>query len=141
MKVSLTPELEELIQEKINSGQYTSVSEIIAEGLRLLDERDKLKAARLAELKEKIREGIEAADRGELIDGEEVFAELEDEIRGAEARMQEKAQKQEVTDEEKQRISFLEAAKEFIGCVESGIGDLSYNKKYLQGPSTGNTVR
>ena len=81
MKVSLTPELEELIQEKINSGQYTSVSEIIAEGLRLLDERDKLKAARLAELKEKIREGIEAADRGELIDGEEVFAELEDDIR------------------------------------------------------------
>ena len=39
MKVSLTPELEELIQEKINSDQYTSASEIIAEGLRLLDER------------------------------------------------------------------------------------------------------
>ncbi|MBD2773498.1 type II toxin-antitoxin system ParD family antitoxin [Iningainema tapete] len=90
MKVSLTPEVEQLIQEKINSGQYTSVSEMIAEGLRLLDERDKLRAARFAELKQKIREGIEAADRGELIDGEEVFAEIEEDIRRAEARMQEK---------------------------------------------------
>ncbi len=32
-------------------------------------------------------------------------------------------------------ISAYEAAKEWVGCVDSGIGDLSYNKKYLQGYS------
>jgi len=64
MQVSLTPELEELIQEKINSGEYTSVSELVAEGLRLLDERDRNKIFYLAQLKEKIRVGIEAANYG-----------------------------------------------------------------------------
>ncbi len=51
--------------------------------------------------------------------------------------LQFKAQKQDLQEEEKDPISAYEAAKEFIGCVESGIGDLSYNKKYLQGPSAG----
>ena len=51
--------------------------------------------------------------------------------------LQFKAQKQDFQEEEKEPISAYEAAKEFIGCVESGIGDLSYNKKYLQGPSAG----
>jgi len=88
MQVSLTPELEELIQEKINSGEYTSVSELVVEGLRLLDERDRNKISYLAQLKEKIRVGIEAANRGELISGEEVFAELEEDICQAEAKMQ-----------------------------------------------------
>ncbi|MGK7903229.1 MAG: hypothetical protein AB4352_17835 [Hormoscilla sp.] len=32
-------------------------------------------------------------------------------------------------------ISAYEAAKEWVGSVDSGIGDLSYNKKYLQGYS------
>ncbi len=45
--------------------------------------------------------------------------------------LQFKAQKQEVTDEEKQPISFLEAAKEFIGSVE-GPSDLSLKKKELK---------
>ncbi|MEH2433963.1 MAG: DUF2281 domain-containing protein [Nostoc sp.] len=44
-------------------------------------------------------------------------------------------QKQEtLEDKEKgKQVSFLEAAKEYIGCVDGGTGDLATNKKYLEG--------
>lgn len=51
----------------------------------LLRERDRTQSERLAELKAKIREGIEASERGEVVDGEEFFAELEEDIRRIEA--------------------------------------------------------
>ncbi|MBD6619279.1 type II toxin-antitoxin system ParD family antitoxin [Komarekiella sp. 'clone 1'] len=60
----LTPELEQLIYDKVNSGRYPTASEVIREGLRLLDERDRLAEARLKELKQKIQIGIEELDRG-----------------------------------------------------------------------------
>ncbi|MEH2353070.1 MULTISPECIES: type II toxin-antitoxin system ParD family antitoxin [unclassified Nostoc] len=88
MNVSLTPELEQLVKDKVNSGRYHSVSEVMGEALRLLDERDRLQEKRLAELKAKIQEGLEASERGEVVDGEEVFAEIEEDIRRAEAQMQ-----------------------------------------------------
>jgi len=76
MNVSLTPELERLVQEKLSSGLYTSASEVVREALRLLQERDELHRLRFQELKAEIAKGIEAADRGELIPAEEVFQEL-----------------------------------------------------------------
>jgi antitoxin ParD1/3/4 len=76
MNVSLTPELERLVQEKLSSGLYNSASEVVREALRLLQERDELRRLRLQELKREIAIGIEAADRGELIPAEEVFQEL-----------------------------------------------------------------
>ncbi|MHC5597496.1 MAG: type II toxin-antitoxin system ParD family antitoxin [Nostoc sp.] len=88
MNISLTPELEQLVKDKVNSGRYHSVSEVMGEALRLLDERDRHREQRLAELKAKIQEGIEASERGEVVDGEEVFAEIEEDIRRAEAQMQ-----------------------------------------------------
>ncbi|MDZ8035277.1 type II toxin-antitoxin system ParD family antitoxin [Nostoc sp. DedSLP04] len=88
MNVSLTPELEQLVKDKVNSGRYHSVSEVMGEALRLLDERDRLQEQRLAELKAKIQVGIEELERGEGIDGEEVFVEIEEDIRRAQAQMQ-----------------------------------------------------
>jgi antitoxin ParD1/3/4 len=40
MNVSLTPELERLINEKVDSGLYQTASEVVREALRLLKERD-----------------------------------------------------------------------------------------------------
>ncbi len=88
MNISLTPELEQLVKDKVNSGKYHSVSEVMGEALRLLEERDRVRDQRLAELKAKIQVGIEELERGEGIDGEEVFAEIEEDIRRAEAQMQ-----------------------------------------------------
>jgi hypothetical protein len=42
-----------------------------------------------------------------------------------------KAQKTEISEEE-EPISFYEAAKEYIGCVDGGLGDLATNKDYLR---------
>ena len=76
MNVSLTPELERLVHEKVESGLYNSASEVVREALRLLRERDELQRMRLEELRREIRIGIDQADRGELIPAEEVFRDL-----------------------------------------------------------------
>ncbi|MFC4171732.1 type II toxin-antitoxin system ParD family antitoxin [Microvirga sp. GCM10011540] len=39
--VSLTPELESLIDSKVASGRYRSASEVVRAALRLLDERER----------------------------------------------------------------------------------------------------
>jgi antitoxin ParD1/3/4 len=88
MNISLTSELERLIQEQVIKGRYSSASEMIGEALRLLWDCDRIQEKRLAQLKEKIRVGIEAANRGELAEGEEVFDEIEADICGREAQMQ-----------------------------------------------------
>lgn len=76
LNVSLTPELERFVSSKVASGRYQSASEVIREGLRLLEEREVTKQAALEEVRRKIAIGLEQADRGELFDGEEVFREL-----------------------------------------------------------------
>ncbi len=40
MNVSLTPELEELVNEKVRGGLYQTASEVVREALRLLKQRD-----------------------------------------------------------------------------------------------------
>ena len=64
MNVSLTPELEKLVSEKVRSGMYHTASEVIRDGLRLLKAQDELKQHRLEELRKDIAFGIEQADRG-----------------------------------------------------------------------------
>jgi antitoxin ParD1/3/4 len=83
MNVSLTPELEALVHDKVKSGRYLSASEVVREGLRLLEERDHLYQARLADLQKEINLGVEQSDRGEVLDGETVIQELLNEINQA----------------------------------------------------------
>lgn len=71
MNVSLTDELEELVQKKVKSGRYTSASEVVRAGLRLLEQEDELRETRLAAIRADVRAGIEQAERGEFVDGEE----------------------------------------------------------------------
>ncbi len=44
MNVSLTRELDRLIQQKVKSGMYQTASEVVREALRLLRERDEVRA-------------------------------------------------------------------------------------------------
>jgi antitoxin ParD1/3/4 len=76
VNISLTPELERLVDEKVKSGRYASASEVIREGLRLLEEKEELKRQRLAEVRRKIDRGIEQLDRGLGIPGPEARARL-----------------------------------------------------------------
>ncbi|MBD2776275.1 type II toxin-antitoxin system ParD family antitoxin [Iningainema tapete] len=65
MNVSLTPELEQFVQQKVSSGLYNSASEVVREALRLLREQDILRQHHLEELRREIALGIEQADRGQ----------------------------------------------------------------------------
>lgn len=64
MNITLTQELEELIDEKIKSGLYHSPTEIVSEALHLLKERDLLREIRRAELRKEIQKGIDDIREG-----------------------------------------------------------------------------
>jgi antitoxin ParD1/3/4 len=66
MNVSLTPELEQLIHKKVETGLYLSASEVVREALRLLEERDRPHAMKFEDVRRGIQMGIEQADRGEV---------------------------------------------------------------------------
>jgi antitoxin ParD1/3/4 len=76
MNVSLTPELEQLVAEKVESGRYASASEVIREALRLLEEQDQMKQQRLAQVREKIDRGLQQLDAGQGIGAKEARARL-----------------------------------------------------------------
>lgn len=64
--------LEPIVEELVTNGRYGSKSEVLRAGVRLVQERE----ARLAQLLAKLQVGIEAADRGDLFDIDDVFDEL-----------------------------------------------------------------
>ncbi len=76
MNVSLTPELEALIQEKVSTGLYTSASEVVREALRLLQERDEMRRIKTEALRRDIEIGLQASREGRVVAGEEAFARL-----------------------------------------------------------------
>lgn len=65
MNVSLTPQLEAFVKRKVSTGRYNSVSEVVREALRLLEEHDAVQAAKLEALREEIQAGRASLDRGE----------------------------------------------------------------------------
>jgi antitoxin ParD1/3/4 len=76
--VRLTPEQLRFVEEQVRAGLYQSPTEAVREGLRMLEERERFIAAHRDEIRSKIEEGAAAAERGELLDGESVFAELDE---------------------------------------------------------------
>lgn len=77
---SLTPHLEEFVASRVASGRYVSASEVVREGLRLLEDRELRREEELAELRAKIRTGLEEARAGDLLDADDVFRELEAQV-------------------------------------------------------------
>src|SRR6266508_854646 len=61
MNVSLTPELERLVNEKVESGLYQTASEVVREALRLLKERDHARE----QLRADVQAGFDQLARGE----------------------------------------------------------------------------
>lgn len=89
MDITLQPELEQFVREKITSGQYQSVNEAVNAGLKILMERELIYQGRfdrergfwsrsisnrgVDQLRQEIMVGIEASERGEVVDSETVF--------------------------------------------------------------------
>ena len=82
MNITFTPEQTKYIQFQIEEGKYNSVEQLISEALQLLEERNSaLEQKRLEELRRKIASGTEQIARGQVTDGELVFARLQEKIR------------------------------------------------------------
>ena len=73
MNVSLTPVLEAFVKRKLASGLYGSASEVIREGLRLLESRERTEAQKLDALRAAMVEGVESGP-GRPLDMDEVKA-------------------------------------------------------------------
>ena len=76
MNVSLTPELESIVKFKVETGLYNSASEVLREGLRLLQQRDEMREVKLQALRREIQKGIDDLEAGRANDGREVMAEF-----------------------------------------------------------------
>ena len=78
VNISLTPELDTFLKSRVKSGQTTS--EVVREALRLLQSQESERERAFRQLKAKLERGVEQSRRGELLDGEAVFAELQSAI-------------------------------------------------------------
>ena len=58
MNVTLTPPLEAMVQGKVAAGLYSSISEVMRDALRLMQEQDDIHALRLAKLRSDIAQGL-----------------------------------------------------------------------------------
>lgn len=65
MNISLTPELERLVQEKVKSGLYNNASEVIRDALRLLVQRDSMGRLYEGWLAAEVEIGWQQLERGE----------------------------------------------------------------------------
>ncbi|ESQ78252.1 type II toxin-antitoxin system ParD family antitoxin [Asticcacaulis sp. YBE204] len=70
--VNLGPHLEDVVTNLITSGRYSSRSEVLREGVRIIEEREK----RLAALDAAIARGIADADAGRVHDADDVLREV-----------------------------------------------------------------
>jgi antitoxin ParD1/3/4 len=76
MSFSLPPHLEELVLQKVASGQFDSIGQVIEEALLLLEERDRIRVIRRERLIDEIAKGIYQADNRQLVDRAEVYSAL-----------------------------------------------------------------
>jgi antitoxin ParD1/3/4 len=77
---SLGAHFEDLIRRQVRSGRFASASEVVREGLRLIEARDAEREARLEALRREIARGRES---GPSVPAEDVFARVREKIRGA----------------------------------------------------------
>jgi len=76
LNVSLTPELDRFVHDRVSTGRYQTASEVVREGLRLLEQQERDRDAAFLALKAKLKEASEQADRGEFVNPEQVFKKI-----------------------------------------------------------------
>ena len=76
MEIRLRPELADLIKQDVQRGSYASVDDFVEHAVSMLHEQEAWLAENRADITAKIAEGYSAAQRGELIDADEVRSRL-----------------------------------------------------------------
>jgi antitoxin ParD1/3/4 len=69
LNVSLTPELEKFVQTRVATGRYQTASEVVREGLRLLEIQEREREQAFKSLKSRLRKASQAKSE-DFIDGE-----------------------------------------------------------------------
>jgi antitoxin ParD1/3/4 len=77
MTVELKPEIEALIQKRLQTGAFSSAEEVIERALEFLSVEEEWLADNRSEIARQIEEGWDEAQRGELTDGETVRTEMQ----------------------------------------------------------------
>ena len=66
INISLTSKMAGMVRDKVKSGMYNSVSEVVRESLRLFEEQEMIKEMKLKELKRLIQEGDDDIKAGRV---------------------------------------------------------------------------
>ncbi|TPE51736.1 type II toxin-antitoxin system ParD family antitoxin [Amaricoccus solimangrovi] len=74
--ISLSDQHRRLVDDLVAAGRYQGVSEVVREGLRLLEDREARRARALAEIDAVVREGVESGSAGAM-DLDAIVAEAE----------------------------------------------------------------
>jgi len=78
MTIQITrPEIEALIQQRLNSGAFKSVEDVLFDALEVQKEREAWLLENKDAIQEKIERGLAQLDRGEGISGDQLRARLE----------------------------------------------------------------
>ncbi len=77
MEIRLRPELEALIRQDVQRGPYQTVDEFVERAIAMLHEQEAWLAEHRTEIGTQIAEGYAAAERGELIEADEVRSRLD----------------------------------------------------------------
>ena len=72
MNLSLSPNLQKLIDDRVKSGKYATPEDVVAAALLTLDRQERLGDFEVGELDELLAEGERSLEEGPL-DGEEAF--------------------------------------------------------------------
>src|SRR5689334_7762620 len=82
LNVSLTTTLRNYVDARVRSGRYGSASEVVRDGLRALQQRERLAASFWGGVREKVAVARRQVAEGKTVDGEsamdEILAELEE---------------------------------------------------------------
>ena len=66
LNVSLTPELEKFVKSRVSTGGYQTASEVVRDGLRLLQRLEREREAAFNTLKRKLKRGAFAGGSGRV---------------------------------------------------------------------------
>ena len=76
MDIAISEQNQERIRRKVESGIYSSLDDVLANALTLLDERDDDVESERTDMREKVRLGLEESKVGLAVPASEVFDEL-----------------------------------------------------------------
>jgi antitoxin ParD1/3/4 len=90
--INLTEHLDEFVEREVASGRYSNASEIVRESLRLLEEQNQERKAKLKALRQAAKQGFDEIDQGQgiVLKGNKAIhqfiSEIETEVRAKAAR-------------------------------------------------------